>query len=251
MTVQAKDFQQNDFKVTQRAAGISVSVKEYLDNQVEKILAHRSVNHPFLNWYATNKLTKMQEKQLYLETNAYFKYLPFYVANISTITRDEAVLREVLHNSVDELGTQKSHSDIFAQFLVMLGISQDDIEAYKPCQSSIDLNEGIREIYNTPPLERALGALFADETQSAAMCARYNEGLKNQGYDARTRHFWELHIEAEIGHSNAIYNILGPYVTDEHGKNLFEEGIAHYLTLMERFWDNIEARLHESEIECA
>jgi pyrroloquinoline-quinone synthase len=253
MTVQAKDFKQNDFKVTQRTSNISPCIRDYLDAQVEKILAHRSVNHPFLNWYANNTLTKLQEKQLYLETNTYFEHLPFYVANISTITRDEAVLREVLHNSADELGfgTQKSHSEIFSQFLYMIGITQEDIEGYNPLQTSIDLNEGIRDIYNNLPLERALGALFADETQSAAMCARYNEGLKHHGYDARTRHFWELHIEAEIGHSNAIYNILGPYVSDDQGKMLFEEGISYYLDLMESFWDNIEARIKESEVEHA
>ncbi|SFM91819.1 iron-containing redox enzyme family protein [Marinobacter pelagius] len=251
MTVLAKDFQENDFKVMQRSSGVSESVKAYLDQKVEEILAHRSVNHPFLAWYGENALSKEQEKQLYLETNAYFKYLPFYVANISTITRDEAVLREVLHNSTDELGTQKSHSDMFAQFLDMLDITSEDIEAYEPLESSVALNEGIKEIYNSLPLERALGALFADETQSAAMCSRYNEGLKNQGYDARTRHFWELHIEAEIGHSNAIYNILGPYVTDDEGKERFESGIAHYLQLMEKFWDNVELRVQETAAACA
>lgn len=251
MGVQAKDFQENNYKVTQRASGIPEEARKYLDNQVEYILQHRSVNHPFLLWYASNSLSKEQEKHLYLETNAYFEHLPFYVANISTLTRDEAVLREILHNSADEIGTQKSHADIFANFLEMLGISQRDIVEYKPLKTSLALNDGIRSTYNTPPLERALGALFADETQSAVMCSRYNEGLKNQGYDRRMRHFWELHIEAEIGHSNAIYNILSPYIDTKVGRALFESGIAQYLSLMEEFWDGVDLLVRGPESECA
>lgn len=251
MNVNAKDFQENEFDVTKRSVGIPEEAQNYLDSQVGTILQHRSVNHPFLHWYASNRLREEQEKNLYLETNAYFRYLPFYVANISTITRDEAVLREVLNNSIDELGTKKSHSDIYAQFLEMIGITEDEITRYQPLESSLALNEGIRNIYNTPPLEKALGALFADETQSAVMCSHYNEGLKNQGYDKRVRTFWELHIEAEIGHSNAIYNILTPYISTPEGRELFESGVACYLDLMERFWDEVDALVRISNKECA
>ena len=246
MLVSSEDFKVNEFKVPQRNQDISDEVTQYLDSQVERLLAHVSVNHPFLNWYAQNKLTKQQEMQLYLETNAYFKYLPFYVANISTITRDEAVLREVLNNSIDELGSKKSHADLYDEFLAMLDISQEEIDNYVPLESSVALNDGIRHIYNTPPIEVALGAIFADETQSAVMCAKYNEGLKNQGHDKKTRFFWELHIEAEIGHSNSIYNILANYVSTADGREKFEKGMNYYLDLMEKFWDNVEKLIKQS-----
>jgi len=246
MIVNSEDFKVNEFKVPQRSNNISQEVTNYLDGQVERLLAHVSVNHPFLGWYAKNKLTPLQEKQIYLETNAYFKHLPFYVANISTITRDEAVLREVLNNSIDELGTKKSHADLYNEFLSMMGISAQDVDSYIPLDSSIALNEGIKHIYNTPPLEVALGAIFADETQSAVMCSRYNEGLKFQGHGAKTRFFWELHIEAEIGHSNSIYNILANYVSTPEGREKFEKGMDYYLELMEKFWNNVEQLVKNS-----
>ena len=122
----------------------------------------------------------------------------------------------------------------------MMDISTEDILSYIPLDSSIALNEGIKHIYNTPPLEVALGAIFADETQSAVMCSKYNEGLKFQGHSKKTRFFWELHIEAEIGHSNSIYNILANYVKTSEGREKFEKGMDYYLNLMEKFWDNIE-----------
>ncbi len=246
MIVSSEDFKVNEFKVPQRDKTISEEVTKYLDSQVERLLAHISVNHPFLTWYAENKVSELQEKQIYLETNTYFKHLPFYVANISTITRDEAVLREVLNNSIDELGTKKSHADLYSEFLTMMGITETDIASYTPLDSSVALNDGIRKIYNTPPLEVALGAIFADETQSAVMCSKYNEGLKFQGHDKKTRFFWELHIEAEIGHSNSIYNILANYVDTPEGREKFEEGMDSYLILMEKFWDNVEQLVKSS-----
>jgi len=246
MIVSSEDFKTNEFDVPQRNDNIPQEIRNYLDSQVDRLLAHVSVNHPFLTWYGENKLTEKQEQQIYLETNTYFKHLPFYVANISTITRDENVLREVLNNSIDELGTTKSHSDLYLDFMGKMGISNEHIESYIPLASSIALNEGIKDVYNTPPLEVALGAIFADETQSAVMCSKYNEGLKFQGHDEKTRFFWELHVEAEIGHSNSIYNILANYVKTPEGRKEFEKGMDHYLNLMEIFWDNVEQLVKSS-----
>ncbi|MFV0576425.1 MAG: iron-containing redox enzyme family protein [Vibrio sp.] len=234
-------FEENTYDVAQRKDEIiKPEIKKYLNTQIDKIMSHRSVHHPFLLWYSKTKLTSEEEKILYLETYTYFKYLPFYVANISTITRDENVLREVLHNSLDELGKKKSHSDIYNEFLAMIGITQEDCSNYQPMLTSIRLNQGICKAYNTKPIEKALGAIFADETQSAKMCYLYNEGLKNQGYDKRIRFFWELHIEAEVGHSNSIFNVLSQYVSTEKGRHQFEAGIDLYLNLMGNFWDSID-----------
>lgn len=236
-----KLFKENTFDVPQRNnEGISSDITQYLNEQIDRIMSHKSVHHPFLLWYANTALTPEEEKTLYLETYTYFQDLPFYVANISTITRDENVLREVLHNSLDELGNRKSHSTIYDEFLAMIGITQENCTNYQPMNASVKLNQGICKAYNTPPIETALGAIFADETQSAKMCYLYNEGLKNQGYDKRTRFFWELHIEAEVGHSNAIFNVLSKYVSTKEGRAQFEVGVNLYLDLMGKFWDSID-----------
>src|SRR5579864_4659431 len=111
-----------------RDHGVAVDLGSFMDEQIREILKHRGLEHPFLNRYAKNGLPLPQSKLLYLETMHYFKYLPFYVCSIATITRDEAVLRTIAFNARDELGQTKSHSDIYREFLIRKGITEQEID---------------------------------------------------------------------------------------------------------------------------
>lgn len=236
-------FRGGRLSVVSRKPIQSQAVQRYLDEQLQRILKNRGVDHPFLHWYRDNALTPQQERVVYLETACYFRHVLFYICSICTLTRDESILREVLANVRDELGTEKSHSELFGEFLRSIGISAEDEVSYQPLETTHALNQGIFEIYTTPPLLRALGGLYAEETQSAAMVAAYNAGLLNQGYSAEIRHFWTLHIEAEIGHSNSVFNCIHPYLEDPENQRVFERGIDDYMKLLENYWDGVQARV--------
>lgn len=224
-----------------RSHDVSTDMGALMDEKISLILQHRGLEHPFLNRYARQGLPPAQSKLLYLETMHYFKYLPFYVCGISTITRDEAVLRAIAFNARDELGQTKSHSDIYREFLIRKGITPQEIDSYKCLPSTQALNDGICALYSTPPLQKALGALFADEAMSAGMVAKYNAGLIAEGVSARDRGFWTLHMEVEVGHSNAVFNIMEKHLQTEAERKLFSEGIDQYMHLMEMYWDGVAA----------
>lgn len=228
-----------------RDPAVDEALQKYLDGQIERILSHRGVNHPFLNAYRTKQLTPTQERHLYLETYYYFLHVPFYICALCTQTRDEAVMRQVLSNVADEFGMNgtKPHSEIFLSFLRQIGISQDDIDSYKPLPSTEALNKGIHALYIQPPFVKALGALFAEETQSAAMVEKYDAGLANQGYSRTVRSFWLMHIQAEVGHSNAVFNCIFPYLQTPQDRKLFEQGIDEYMALLEGYWNGVQRLL--------
>lgn len=240
---------QNTFKAetayVPRSADVGADVQEFMDGQIEFILQHRATTHPFLENYAKSGLPPEQSKVLYLETLHYFKYLPFYVCGISTITRDEAMLRAIAFNARDELGQTKSHTDMYREFLIRKGISEEEIHAYECLPSTQSLNDGIRALYSTLPLQRALGALFADEAMSASMVSKYNDGLIKEGLSKRDREFWTLHMEVEIGHSNAVFNVMEKHLPTQAERDSFVEGIRQYLHLMEMYWDGIEKKVKE------
>ena len=217
----------------------------YLDGQIERILAHRGVNHPFLNGYRKGRLTPEQERLLYLETYYYFLHVPFFICSLCMQTRDEAVMWQLLSNVADEFGMSgtKPHSEIFLDFLQKIGISKEDIGGYKPLASTEALNKGIQSLYIQPPFVKALGALFAEETQSAAMVEKYEAGLANQGHDRTVRSFWLMHIQAEVGHSNAVFNCTFPYLQTAEDRQLFEQGIDEYMKLLEAYWDGVQQLL--------
>lgn len=248
MSISQETFQSESAYVV-RDASVDLELKLFMDEQIDYILKHRATEHPFLNAYAQKGLSPEQSKVLYLETLHYFKYLPFYVCGISTITRDEAVLRTIAFNARDELGETRSHSDLYRKFLHDKGIDEAQIQAYKCLPSTQALNDGICALYSTPPLQKALGGLFADEAMSASMVSKYNDGLIHEGVDERGRFFWTLHMEVEVGHSNAVFNVMEKHLQTEEQRRLFAEGIEQYLHLMEVFWDGIERKLNAEALQ--
>lgn len=215
-------------------------IDAFIDGKMNHILSHRALEHPFFNNYARHGLPAEKSKILYLETLHYFKFLPFYICGIAALTTDDDVLRFIAFNAMDELGDNYSHSDMYRAFMIKKGITEEQIRTYKPLPSTIALNEGIRTLYSTRPLSRALGALFADETLSASLVSKYNDGLIQEGLNETDRYFWTLHCEVEVGHSNAVYNITEPYLQTQEDRDAFAEGIDQYLFLMEKYWDGIE-----------
>jgi pyrroloquinoline-quinone synthase len=221
------------------------SVEDFANEKLNYILKHRALEHPYFNYYAKNGLPPEKSKILYLETRHYFKFLPFYICGIAGLINNDNkagnnVLRFIAFNANDELGSEYSHSDMYIDFMYKKGITPEQLANYKPLPSTIALNEGIRTLYSTQPIARALGALFADETLSAGLVSKYNDGLKVEGLSDEDRYFWTLHCEWEVGHSNAVFNIVEPYLQTDKDKEAFSEGIDQYLFLMEKYWDGIE-----------
>jgi pyrroloquinoline quinone (PQQ) biosynthesis protein C len=224
-----------------------VETKQYLDSHIEGILSNRAVEHPFLGWYTQNRLTKDQERKLFLECFYFFRYLPYYIAGMAMNTRSDAVLREIILNVYDEVCGEVTHSTIYRQFLHSIGISDEEIASYQCLPTTTALNEGIKKLYTEMPIAKSLGALYADETMSAVMTAKLNDGLKNQGYDETERFFWVLHTQVEVGHSNSVFNAIFPYIKEPDTKGLFESGLAEFLNLVEAYWDGVATLIQKDQ----
>lgn len=240
MTKTWEDFDQVEPGIRRRIAVKDPNVKAYLDDMLERIATHRAVEHPFLNTYRSHQLDPEQERKLYSECFHFFHYLPFYITGMALKTRDELILREIILNVADEVGTDPTHSTIFAEFLSGIGIELDEVESYEPLDVTRRLNDGIRVLYTETPISKALGALYADETMSSIMVSKLNDGLVNQGYDEWTRRFWVMHITLEVGHSNSVFNAIAPYVGSPETRAQFEEGALEFLGLVEDYWDGVQ-----------
>ena len=240
-TIEVQKFEEIQApNIRQRLNLDSQEVKEYLNQKMEYILKHRAVEHPLLNYYRDNKFTKEQEKNFYLECWYYFQYEPFYITGLAMNTRDYNILREVVLNVIDEVGGKVTHETLFRQQLNQIGISDAEIDNYQYLPTTAAINQGAMELYTQPPIERGLGALYADETMSAVLASQLNDGLKNQGYDENIRQHWLMHLNVEIGHSNNAFNAIAPYVINQQGRELFEAGINRYLELLEAYWDGVD-----------
>lgn len=225
----------------QRLGVDSPEVKGYLNGKMEYVLNHRAVRHPLLEYYRKNKFTKEQERKFYLETWYYFQYEPFYITSMAVNTRDYNILKEIVLNVYDEVAGKSTHEDLFREQINDLGITNEEIDTYQCLPTTLAINEGAQKLYAEPPIERSLGALYADETMSAVLSTQLNDGLENQGYSKSVRKHWLMHLNVEISHSNNAFNAIAPYIVSQKGRDLFEEGINTYLALLENYWDGVDA----------
>lgn len=241
-TLQIEEFEKvQDPSMRQRLEIDEQEIKDYLNYQMQYILNHRAVEHPLLNYYRKNALTKEQEKKFYLETWYYFQYEPFYITSMAANTRDYRILKEIILNVYDEVAGKVTHETLFREQLNAMGITNDDIDNHQCLPTTKAINEGARKLYGEPPIERNLGALYADETMSAVLAVQFNDALQNQGYDKNVRKHWLMHLNVEISHSNNAFNAIAPYVVNKQGRDLFEDGINKYLDLLEAYWDGVDA----------
>ena len=113
MVVNVRTFSETEYEEVQRRVAIqSDEVRAFLDAKLEEIVRHPGVEHAFLNQYALRGLDVERERRLYLETYYYFRHVAFYICTICTLTRDENILREVIRNVADEMGSSKSHASL-------------------------------------------------------------------------------------------------------------------------------------------
>ncbi|MCW5729482.1 MAG: iron-containing redox enzyme family protein [Alphaproteobacteria bacterium] len=217
---------------------------KYIDDIYKEILRSCAVEHPFLNWFANNKLSKDQEKILFSECYYWFRHIPFYISSMAQLTRDTKILKEISLNVYDEVGGERSHAELYMKFINTIGISKREVQRYHPTAQVLELNGRMEKIYSRPPIEKALGAMFFDETMSGIMVSKINEGLKNAGYSKDIRFFWEMHINVENGHSNSIFNAIYPYLKNDASQDAFEDGVQELSRLVELFWDAVVRKLN-------
>ena len=240
--LQVQEFEKvQDPGVRQRLDVDGQEIKDYLNGKMEYILNHRGVEHPLLNYYRKNAFTKEQEKKFYLETWYYFQNEPFYITSMAVNTRDYNVLKEIILNVYDEVAGKVTHETLFREQLNAMGITDEDIANYQCLPTTVAINKGAEKLYVEPPIERNLGAFYADETMSAVLSVQFNDALLNQGYDGSVRKHWLMHLNVEISHGNNAFNAIAPYLVNQEGRDLFEEGINTYLELLENYWDGVDA----------
>ena len=81
------------------------------------------------------------------------------------------------------------------------------------------------------------------------MVGMYNDGLIQEGVSKKNRAFWILHMEVEVGHSNAVFNVMEKHLETESERHMFIVGICQYLHLMEVFWDGVERKVQAQELK--
>jgi pyrroloquinoline-quinone synthase len=181
--------------------------------RVQEILAHHDLlTHPYYQAWSKGELT---HDNLAFYAGQYYNHVsafPTYLTTLHARQPEGPVRRAILANAVDEEGIDaggRSHAEIWKQFEAgMKEKSATSVDA-ETLPEMDQLVATYREIASTASLPKALGALYAYESQVPRVATEKLSGLKTlYGADDRTTEYFALHRLADIHHSGVWRQLI-------------------------------------------
>lgn len=181
--------------------------------RVEEILTrHDLLTHPYYQAWSRGELTHdnlaFYAAQYYEHVSAF----PTYLTTLHARQPEGSVRRAILANAVDEEGIDaggRSHAAIWKQFESgMREKSSTKVDAeIQPAMHQLVAT--YRNMASSASLPKALGALYAYESQVPRVATEKLNGLKTlYGADDRTCEYFALHRLADVHHSGVWRKLI-------------------------------------------
>jgi pyrroloquinoline-quinone synthase len=190
------------------------SIETLLTGAVARAVANRELlEHPFyLRWQA-GELALGEIADYAVQYRVFEAALPGILQSIEEGFRASGWNRAaemVARNLQDELGSPRSHLDLFDQFSGSLPAP----ESLEIGPAAVNLVATYEALADEGP-ELALAALAAYETQAAPIASTKSAGLRQwYGVDSAGTEFWDVHAEMEADHGAWAIESLGATATD-------------------------------------
>lgn len=208
------------------------------------VLNHRGLCHPFfdvLPSYCQNKVfLQIAFRQIFHVVLGF----PFHIAGAIASSRDETLLRILIHNLYTEVGGGKgdAHISIYRKLLRAVNVSTDRPTTDELWNEALHLDFECSYLYRKENSGLKLGSLFAFECMSSPMVARWTEALRhNSGLKEDDFEFFSIHIEIEVEHVEDIIECCRVYYSDSTFTTDFVSASTRIMKALEAFWDKMDS----------
>jgi pyrroloquinoline-quinone synthase len=200
-----------------------------------RIESYNLLKHPFYQAWSNGELTREDLCEYGSEYWHHVAAFPAYLSALHSRLPDGKLRRMVLENLADEEGLEDGtpHSDLWMDFARGMGAEEGAVRTREIAPETRALLEQFRAEMGHSPAA-ALAALYAYESQVPAIARTKAEGLKQHyGADATTRHYFTLHMTADVHHArvwrNALATELMAHPEDTESALAAGEGAARVL----------------------
>ena len=175
-----------------------------------RIQCYDLLKHPFYQAWSEGELTREDLREYGAEYWHHVSAFPAYLSALHSHLPDGKLRRLVLENLADEEGLEDGvpHSDLWMDFARGMGAEPNEVRVRKIAPETRALLEHFRAQMQHSPAA-ALAALYAYESQVPAIAKTKAEGLMHHyGADAATRHYFTVHMTADVHHARVWRNAL-------------------------------------------
>lgn len=169
------------------------------------------LKHPFYQAWVEGRLSREALQDYVGQYYHHVKAFPRYLENAYGVSADEGTKAILADHLAEEDGTTHgtSHPELWLRFAEGVGVGREQVE-------SAALRRGVTALVDTfeahskASLPRALGALYAYESQVPEVAHSKIEGLKRHFAvtDERTLSFFEVHKVADVEHRESLRALI-------------------------------------------
>ncbi len=178
-------------------------MKDWISQLEELIKKNHMLSHPFYQAWTCGHLSKETLQEYAKEYYHHVKAFPTYLSALHARSDDMEVRKSLLNNLIDEEAGTPNHPDLWRNFALSLGVTQEELDHHTPAPATRALIDQFRKICSNAPLLAGVAALYSYESQIPSICETKIEGLKKwfgmnnpEGY-----RYFTVHQTADVEHA--------------------------------------------------
>jgi len=217
-----------------------MSNTQLLDKIDAAIAEKNLLKHPFYQDWQAGKLSR---ESLRLYAAQYYRHVEAFPGHLRVLAAraDESLKPVILENLAEEEHPARPHPQLWRDFGVALGVSEDDLTNAPSLPGTQNVVHTFRDICANRSLAEAVAALYAYEAQVPEIATTKIDGL-NRFYgisDSKGTAYFSVHEAADIAHREAWRNWLAQNAA---GDNAAEDQIlASTHDALNALWGALDA----------
>lgn len=216
-----------------------------LDQQIQ---SRHLLQHDFYRAWSRGELSLDCLREYAKEYYHHVKAFPTYLSALHAHTEDPAARRVLLDNLIEEEAGFPNHPDLWKQFALSLGATDQELAQHQPNEAIAHLISTFRHICHQGSTGEGVAALYAYESQIPAICVSKIEGLKTY-YGMQNPKSWEyfrVHIDADEEHAVQERGLLRIYVNPDNAAT-----VQHAVQrVLDTLWNFLTSLCHRFGIAC-
>ena len=194
-------------------------------SQLEAMIQEKNMlTTPFYQAWTRGHLEKETLQTYAKEYYHHVKAFPTYLSAVHSRCEDQAARRVLLENLVDEEAGHPNHPELWREFAIALGVSEEDLDTQQPGNAANELIATFRDICCHEPVTAGIAALYCYESQIPLICTSKIDGLKKwYGMDNPEDYkYFTVHETADVVHAGTERQLLLDMVKPEEEKAVLE-----------------------------
>lgn len=227
---------------------METEINMFIDAIDAKIQAKNLLKHEFYLAWSRGELSKECLCEYAKEYYQHVKAFPTYLSAIHSRTENPETRKILLQNLIEEEAGSPNHPELWKNFAMALGASEEELAAHAPSEKMASLISTFRTICSQNTTAEGIAALYAYESQIPEICKSKIKGLK-QYYGMHSPESWKyfsVHIEADKEHAAQERHLLTSYVNTENRQKVN----SSVDMALDALWDFLTGMCQKYNIAC-